>query len=95
MTYTAKKIYTDNPFVDTLLFCVKTLAYGCVIKNQDDANNNETTDSLKKSDIYISCVEGKTIFELFSYTIGGLLQVALDGASTMRFAIPPLVYFAK
>ena len=77
MSYTSKKIYTDNPFVDSLLFCVKTLAYGCVIKNQDDANNNETTDSLKNSDIYISCVEGKTIFGLFSYTKAELQSVGI------------------
>lgn len=83
MSYTAKKLYTDNPFIDSLLFCVKTLAYGCVIKNQDEANNNETTDSLKNSDIYISCVEGKTIFELFSYTKTELQSVGITDTTLL------------
>lgn len=56
---------TENPFIDLLLYNLKILAFNCVIKNEYDANEAETEESLKNSSIYIACLEDKAHIELF------------------------------
>lgn len=58
------KIYTENPFVDELVYYVKQIAPNCIIKNETEANNNETVASLQTSDLYIACYEGRAIYDL-------------------------------
>ena len=74
---TIKKIYTENPFVDSLLYYVKLLAYGSVVKLQKDADAGETVRSMADSDLYIISCEGRGIFELYNYseTILGMSSV--------------------
>lgn len=67
MAYTIEKIYTDNPFVDDLIYYTKILAMGCIIKNETEALAAETVASLKASDLYITSIEGTAPFELFNY----------------------------
>jgi hypothetical protein len=63
-----KKIYTENPFVDSLLYCVKILAFGSIVKLSDLADNAETENSVKQSDLYIASIENRGVFDLFSYS---------------------------
>ena len=65
MSYTVSKIYTDNPYVDELVYYTKTLALGTVLKNEQQALAHETYQTVKKSDIYITSVEGTAKFEFF------------------------------
>ena len=60
-----EKQYTDNPFVDNLIYYTKYLALNSVVKDNDEALNNETVDTLRAGDLYISCIEGRTKYELF------------------------------
>ena len=60
--------YTSNAFLDYLLYYCKLLSFSSVIKDEDIAEQKETTESLMAGDIYISCVENNVIFELFTYT---------------------------
>ena len=50
-------IYSDNPYMDVLVYNTKVLAQGVVIKNQTEADKYETLDTIKASDIYLACVE--------------------------------------
>ena len=65
MSYTVSKIYTDNPYVDELVYYTKTLALGTVLKNEQQALAHETYQTVKKSDVYITSVEGTAKFEFF------------------------------
>lgn len=67
-TVQIKKIYTDNPFIDSLLYFIKILAYGSVIKFQKEADSKETTTSMKYADLYIISCEGRGIFDLYTYS---------------------------
>lgn len=58
-------IYSDNPYMDVLVYNTKVLAQGAVIKNQTEADKYETLDTIKASDIYLACVEGRSYFDIF------------------------------
>ena len=72
-----KKIYTENPFVDSLLYCVKLLAFGSIVKFAEIADNDETENSIKQSDLYIASIENRGIFDLFNYTTNILNKSSL------------------
>ena len=59
------KVYTDNPFVDELIYYVKQIAPNCIIKNEQRADSCETVESLKAADLYIACCEKRADFNLF------------------------------
>ena len=65
MAEEVQMIYSDNPYIDVLVYNVKQLAKGCVVKNQYTADINETADTMKASDIYLACVENRAFFEMF------------------------------
>src|SRR5574344_2284432 len=65
---TIKRLYTENPFVDSLLYYSKLLAYNTVIKLDKEANNAETVESIKRSDLYIISYEGRGEYALYTYT---------------------------
>ena len=56
---------TENPFVDIIMANAKALAFSAIVKDQYTADEMETTESLKESEIYISCVEGHAELGLF------------------------------
>jgi hypothetical protein len=59
------KTYSDNPFVDELIYYSKYIALNCVIKDEEEALDNETVESLKAGQTYIACVEGSARFDMF------------------------------
>lgn len=64
-SYTPSATYTDNPFVDLLLYYSKLLAYKAVIKNEDNALESETVQSLELGDLLIACTEKTITFSVF------------------------------
>lgn len=62
---TPTKTYTDNPFVDNVVYYAKLLGVNSVVKDEDEALQNETPESLYNGDVLISCVEGTSTYELF------------------------------
>lgn len=74
------KTYSNNPFVDYLLYYTKLLSYGSVIKNEEEATKNETKESILAGDILISCFENTAVFELFDYDEGLLRSVGITGS---------------
>ena len=63
--FTDQKTFTENPFIDLILYNAKILAYNCVVKDENEANLNETEDSFKRADLYISCLENHVALGLF------------------------------
>lgn len=76
------KIFTDNPFIDELLYFTKTIAVNAVIKDSDKADANETIESLKAADLYIACRENKARFDHFTYDYEFL---------TKYYVLPPAI----
>ena len=67
LSFEIKKIYTDNPYVDELVYYAKLLGMGTVLKMQQLADDNETAKSVKAADLYIACIEKTAILELFPF----------------------------
>ena len=60
-----EKTYTSNPFVDNVIYYAKWLAMNCSVKDEEEALNNETKETLEAGDILISCIESSSIYEMF------------------------------
>lgn len=88
------KVYTDNPFVDELVYYVKKIAPGCIIKMDEPATANETLESMKASDLYMSCYEGRASFLLFDSFPREIIRMAkvpeqlLDACVKNKYIIP-------
>lgn len=67
MSFEIKKIYTDNPYVDEMVYYTKLMGIDTVLKLQNLADSYETAESIKKADLYIACVEGTVIFDILPY----------------------------
>lgn len=65
LEYEVEKIYSDNPYMDELIYYTKQLALGTILKNEQEALNKETTESLRKADLFMASYEGHAPFELF------------------------------
>lgn len=72
---TYNKIFTDNPFIDELVYFTKTIAVNAVIKDCDKADATETIESLKAGDLYIACRENKVKFDTFVYDYSDLYTI--------------------
>lgn len=59
------KIYTNNSIMDNIVYYLKNLVFNTVLKRNDKANEYETIESIKNSDIYISLCEYKVDFNFF------------------------------
>lgn len=71
------KIYTDNPFIDELIYFTKTIAVNAVIKDCDKADASESIESLKASDLYIACRENRARFDQFKYDYKFLVESSI------------------
>lgn len=70
-----RKLATENPILDEIIYQCQKMIQGIVIKDEERANNNETINSMKNSDMYKVIVEKKVKFEYFNYTYDLLSQI--------------------
>ena len=84
MSLNIVKQYTDNPFMDTLIYNVKKLAYTCILKNEAEALENETADSLTKSEMFLYASKNAADFNLYTsvFTEEMLLKVGIPAYYT-------------
>ena len=61
-----EKTYTDNPFVDNIIYNAKYIAMNCTVKDDDEAADNETVESLRNGEILISSVEGTSTYDIYT-----------------------------
>ena len=66
MSIEIKKVYSDNPYIDELIYYVKQLGINTTLKLSQKADDNETLDILRKANIYISCIEGTVKLNMFN-----------------------------
>ena len=79
MSFEIKRVYTENPYVDELVYYTKLLGIETVLKLQQRADNCETADSLKASGIYIACMENTMEFAIIPrLTRTCLLKAGVD-----------------
>lgn len=88
MSFEISKIYTDNPYVDEMVYYTRLMSVDTVLKMQDVADKNETLSSLKSSGVYITCVEGLARFETFeSYTRTALMNAGITDPITLNACV--------
>lgn len=86
LPYEDEDIRTENPFVDLIVHNVKVLGFNAVQKDQVTADKNETVETLRKSDLYIACIEKTAELGLFDYIPQSfLIQVGMSVAEINRY----------
>lgn len=65
MAYKIEQVYTENPYVDVLVYNTKLLGIDTVLKMKDVADANETEESLYNADRLIASIEGTATWGLF------------------------------
>ena len=75
MSQDIKKLATDNPIIDEIVYQCQKMIQGVVLKDEARANKNETITSRRESDMYKTIIEGKARFEYFSYGYDLLYKV--------------------
>ena len=71
-----EKVYTDTPLIDEIVRQIKGMIYeGIVLKDQEEANNYETVESLRLSDIYYDIMNGKDLYEMYEYTYSDFIKI--------------------
>lgn len=95
MSFEIKKVYTENPYVDEMVYYTKLLAAGTTLKMQDEADRNETVESLRNSELFISCMEGTVIFELLPFvtrealnSVGIVDEISVNECIKNKYNIP-------
>ena len=63
--YIPDKTYTENPFMDNVIYYTKLMSMNATIKDINEALKYETKDSLYDADVLIACVEGRAQYEMF------------------------------
>jgi hypothetical protein len=63
-----EKVLTDCPMLDEIIYNCKQMLYdGVVLKDDIEADNNETDSSLVRSDLYLASIDGLSIFEMYKF----------------------------
>lgn len=88
MSFEITKIYTDNPYVDEMVYYTRLMSIDTVLKLKDVADRNESLSSLKNAGIYITCVEGLAKFNTFeSYTRTALMSAGITDPLTLEACV--------
>lgn len=66
MSINIKKVYSDNPYVDELVYYTMLLGLDTVLKLSDRADSYESLDILKEAEVYMTCVEGTAVLRSFT-----------------------------
>lgn len=70
------KVYTDTPLIDEIVRQCKEMIYnGIVLKDQEEAGENETVYSVKQADRYADIIGGLDMYEMYTYGYDTLMQV--------------------
>ena len=72
----SSKVFTENPLLDEIIYNIRQLAIGTILKDQDKADNNETLESIKAGDVLISLNRGHYNFNFFYYDETLLRQIS-------------------
>ena len=63
-----EKVLTDTPMLDEIIYNCKQMIYdGIILKDDFEADNNETESSMVRSDLYLSSIDGLSVFAMYKY----------------------------
>ena len=60
-----RKQATENPLLDEIIYQCQIMMSGIILKDEQRADENETVESLKQSDIYANIIRGTYNFTMF------------------------------
>ena len=80
-----KKVLTKNPFVDEIVYATKIMTYNTVLKDQDEADKDETAEMAINADLYIACKTNQERFEIMQFNRTDLLSVGLTDTVSDRY----------
>lgn len=78
-----ERTYTNNPFVDNVIYYAKWIAMNCTIKDEEEALANETKESLYNGDLFIACSEGHAHYEAFKKIPTEILEKYIPARSNL------------
>ena len=84
MAYQLKKIFSENPFLDHVVYQAKYIALNCVTKDEAKANSYETVETMKAFDVYKACYMGHPSWNMFDSFPFEVLKTACKGRYTDR-----------
>lgn len=90
---TPTKTYTDNPFVDNIVYYAKLFGMNSTIKDEEEALAGETPESLYNGDVLIACVEGTSTYELFKSIPKEILEKYIPTKSNLDMYVDNPVAF--
>ena len=70
-----KKVLTENSLIDEIVYEVKQILKGIVIKDQERADNNETLKSLRDADLYHDIQCGTDMYINYKYTYDIFMKI--------------------
>lgn len=82
--YDIKKIVTDNPFVDHIIYECKKIILNCITKDVDKADSMETVESIRNYNIYKSCKRGNANWNMWTHFPDEVVYTALESKYTVR-----------
>lgn len=78
MSIDIKKVYSDNPYVDEMVYYTMQLGLDTTLKLQQNADAKETLEIIEAADTYIACIEGHVELNMFTYFPYGALTSTKD-----------------
>lgn len=70
------KVLTDTPMLDEIVYnCKQIIDDGVILKDDKEADSQETESSMIYSDLYIASIEGHSTFGMFQYDSNDLAAV--------------------
>ena len=63
----ADKVYTNSSMLDELIHNIKLILQGIILKDQNEAELNETQESIEQSDTFLAITDGTVRFSEFHY----------------------------
>ena len=80
-----KKVLTENPFVDEIVYATKILTAGTVLKDQDEADQYDSETDIRNSDIYLACKNNKERFEMLIFNRQDLIKLGLTDRPSRQY----------
>lgn len=82
-----KKVYTENPLIDEIIYECKQIIQGIVLKDENEANKNETEKSMRDADIYKEIQYGTATYGMFEYTYETFMKIpSMTPEMAIRYA---------
>lgn len=85
-----KKIYTDNPILDELIYQTSKMAVECILKDQNEADQYETLESIKNNDLYNICINNREKYSMFEYEYDDFMNIpTVSETAAAKYVLNP------